>query len=50
MRDDDGAQPQSGTLTLEVGAIRIVVGREFDRATLRVVLEVLRELDSGAAR
>lgn len=38
----------SGEVVLEIAGARVTIGRECDRATLRTVLEVLREL--GASR
>jgi hypothetical protein len=47
---DDVAPDPGGTITVEVGRVRLTVGRGFDRATLRDVLEVLAELGQGAVR
>jgi hypothetical protein len=43
---DDGAGP----IVVEVGAVRVSVGRGFDRAVLQEVLEVLRALETGGER
>lgn len=48
VRDDAGGPAAEGLISIEVGATRLTVGRGFDRAALRSVLEVLAEL--GTAR
>lgn len=49
VRDDEPAEP-TGSITVEVGRVRLTVGRGFDRGTLRDVLGVLAELGQGGAR
>jgi hypothetical protein len=42
--------PWRPEVTIEVGRARVSVGRGFDRATLRAVLEVLAESERAGAR
>jgi hypothetical protein len=39
-----------GDVVIEVGRVRVTVGRDFDRATLRGVVETLTELDTTRER
>ena len=39
-----------GEIVVEVGRLRVVVGRDFDRETLRAVVEVLSEIDPARVR
>jgi transposase len=45
VRDELVAEERAGgEVVVEVGGVRVTIGRDFDRATLRAVVEVLREL------
>jgi transposase len=49
--DDRAETPDTGArVQIEVGEARVSVGAGLDRATLRMVLEVLRELERERAR